>query len=392
MLTGSPGSNSKAVAWTGCDSVSGENKCLVTMSAAKEVTATFDLEQHLLSINKTGSGVGKVTSSPSGIDCGIDCEELYEEGTEVTLTATADAGSIFTGWGGACSGTGACEVTMSEAKEVTASFAPAFTLTVDRTSLSTGSGTVVSSPAGIECGATCSAPFESGSTLTLTASADTDSLFTSWYGCIKTTEGTGAKGRTCTVIVSKAMTVKAKFTAVKAITASKDAESSGQGTISSAPGGIACGPACSSATAVFTEGSTVLLKAAPVAATSEFNSETGWTGCDEITEGKCKVLASEAKAVEAKFTAIPQNTLAFAKAGPGTGTVSSAPAGISCGPFCPAAAASFLKTKTVLLKAIPSVGSSFASETGWSGCDSVNGEGKCVVAMTAAKAVTAEFK
>jgi hypothetical protein len=40
----------------------------------------------------------------------------------VTLTATPAAGSSFTGWGGACSGTGKCTLTMNSDKSVTAQF------------------------------------------------------------------------------------------------------------------------------------------------------------------------------------------------------------------------------------------------------------------------------
>lgn len=76
-----------------------------------------------LTINKTGTGTGTVTSIPAGINCGADCSEDYAVSTEVTLTATADAPSTFTGWSGAgCTGTGNCVVTMDAAKAVTASF------------------------------------------------------------------------------------------------------------------------------------------------------------------------------------------------------------------------------------------------------------------------------
>jgi hypothetical protein len=76
-----------------------------------------------LSMGKDGSGGGTVTSDPAGINCGYACSAEFDYGTLVTLTAVADTGSTFTGWGGACSGTGDCVVTMDTAKSVTATFA-----------------------------------------------------------------------------------------------------------------------------------------------------------------------------------------------------------------------------------------------------------------------------
>ncbi|HEY0796835.1 MAG TPA: hypothetical protein VGD64_13770, partial [Acidisarcina sp.] len=46
----------------------------------------------------------------------------YNSGTPVTLSATAATGSTFAGWSGACTGTASCQVTMSAAKSVTATF------------------------------------------------------------------------------------------------------------------------------------------------------------------------------------------------------------------------------------------------------------------------------
>src|SRR5207249_1506402 len=112
-----------------------------------------------LTLNKPGSGSGTVTSSPAGISCGATCSAPYNSGTVVTLTAAAAGGSTFTGWsGGGCSGTGSCAVTMNAATTVTATFdlPQTFTLTVNKSG--SGSGTVASNPAGISCGATCSAP------------------------------------------------------------------------------------------------------------------------------------------------------------------------------------------------------------------------------------------
>ncbi len=77
------------------------------MSAARSVTATFDLGTlNALTVTKSGTGAGTVTSDPAGISCGTDCSESYPSTSSVTLTATPNSGSTFGGWSGACSGTG----------------------------------------------------------------------------------------------------------------------------------------------------------------------------------------------------------------------------------------------------------------------------------------------
>jgi len=75
---------------------------------------------YTLSISKTGSGT--VTSNPAGIACGNSCTANFASGINVALIATPVSGSRFTGWGGACSGSGACTVTMSAARNVTTTF------------------------------------------------------------------------------------------------------------------------------------------------------------------------------------------------------------------------------------------------------------------------------
>lgn len=75
-----------------------------------------------LVISRSGTGAGTVTSSPAGINCGVDCNKAYSANATVSLTATASADSTFAGWSGACSGTGTCGVTMNAAKAVTANF------------------------------------------------------------------------------------------------------------------------------------------------------------------------------------------------------------------------------------------------------------------------------
>jgi hypothetical protein len=84
-----------------------------------------------LSVSKIGSGTGVVTSNPGGIHCGSTCSNEFADGSSVTLSADADSGSVFAGWSGeGCAGTGSCVVTMSQARNVTATFnlAPTETL------------------------------------------------------------------------------------------------------------------------------------------------------------------------------------------------------------------------------------------------------------------------
>jgi len=77
-----------------------------------------------LSVSRLGTGSGTVTSNPAGINCGSTCNYNYTSGN-VTLTAAATLGT-FNGWSGeGCSGTGTCTVTMSQARNVTATFTAA---------------------------------------------------------------------------------------------------------------------------------------------------------------------------------------------------------------------------------------------------------------------------
>ena len=104
------------------------------MTAARAVTATFNSSAttFALTVTKAGTGAGTVTSSPAGISCGATCSANYASGTSVTLTAAAASGSTFAGWSGACTGTGACTVSMTAARAVTATFNSAVDVRVER--------------------------------------------------------------------------------------------------------------------------------------------------------------------------------------------------------------------------------------------------------------------
>ena len=75
-----------------------------------------------LTINKGGTGMGTVTSSPEGINCGPTCQARYSFDTVVTLTSTPDGGSYFSGWSNDCYGGTVTTVTMNANHICTAIF------------------------------------------------------------------------------------------------------------------------------------------------------------------------------------------------------------------------------------------------------------------------------
>jgi hypothetical protein len=163
-----------------------------------------------LSVSKAGTGSGTVTSSPAQIDCGATCSAYFDSGTVVTLTATPATGSNFTSWDGCDTVSGAtCTVTVNAAKSVTATFTvQTFSLNVTKTGLLQGSVTSTSSPPSsnqINCGSTCSATYNYGTVVTLTAQAGFLALFTGWSGC------DSSSGNTCTVTMTAAKSVTANF-------------------------------------------------------------------------------------------------------------------------------------------------------------------------------------
>jgi uncharacterized repeat protein (TIGR03803 family) len=104
------------------------------------VVFALGLANATLSLSLNGSGGGKVTSSPAGIDCGSTCSASFPAGTQVTLGASSASAWGFSGWGGACSGIGSCSVTMNANTSVSATFTTLF---------SVAQAPVVTSPADI---------------------------------------------------------------------------------------------------------------------------------------------------------------------------------------------------------------------------------------------------
>lgn len=118
--------------------------------------------------------------------------EQYTGNPVVTLTAAADAGSIFAGWsGGGCSGTGNCVVTVNTDTAVTATFNTAMpgTLAFAQTAQSTAEGATLQ-VAVTRSGGTNGAVAVSYQTNNGTASAPGD--YTSTSGSLNWADGDGA--------------------------------------------------------------------------------------------------------------------------------------------------------------------------------------------------------
>jgi phospholipase C len=309
-----------------------------------------------LTVSVSGDGGGSITSSPAGINCGTTCSSSFGPNTQVKLTATPNSTAVFSGWGGACSGTGTCTVTVAANTTVTASFT-ILTYSLALAFSGTGTGTVSSRPLGIDCTKTCSAVFNPGTQVVLTASAGANSTFAGWSGGCA---GTG----TCAVDVKQNSSVTATF--VTSDSVSVTVSGTGGGTVISTPPGINCSTTCS---AVFSSGTQVSLTEI-ASANSVF---AGWSGACSGT-GACQVtVGKNGISVGASFTATAYS-LTVSLPGTGTGTVTSSPAGINC--TSGSCSASFSPGTQVTLTAAPSANSYLVA---WGA--PCSGSGTCAVTL-----------
>jgi phospholipase C len=235
-----------------------------------------------LTVTAPPTGSGTITSSPPGINCPTTCSASFNQNTQVTLTASPAANFIFAGWTGACSGTTACAVTLSANATVGANFTAQFSLTVTVS----GSGTVTSTPAGINCSSgTCSAAFAQNTQVTLDESASSGADFTGWSGACSGTSN-------CVVTVSGATSVTASFVAGIPLTVTL--AGTGTGTVTSSPPGINC--TTGTCTGSFAPNTQVTLTPTP-SGTNIFN---GWSGACTGT-GNCVLTLTASATATATF-------------------------------------------------------------------------------------------
>jgi len=168
--------------WTG-DLSGSDNPASITLEGSKTVTAVFLKDSVTLTINVTGTGT--VTSNPAS---------PYKYGDVVQLTPVPANGWVFSSWGGACSGSGACTVTMNGNQTVTANFIQKeYTVTIHII----GIGTVTVTP--------LKATYHLGDSIHLEAEPGLGARFEGWSGAVNYTD------EYCDIVVNGDMTITATF-------------------------------------------------------------------------------------------------------------------------------------------------------------------------------------
>jgi phage baseplate assembly protein gpV len=232
----------------------------------------------------------------------------------------------------------------------------------------TGSGQVASDDGKIGCPPDCSASYDQGTSVTLTATPDIGFSFTGWGGDC-TSFGTDP----CALTMDADKTASATFVAIPH---TLNVSLTGSGQVTSADGGIACPGDCIQ---VYDEGTSVTLTATP---DSGF-SFTGWGGdCTSFGTDPCALTMDADKTASATFVAIP-HTLNVSVTG--SGHVTSADGGIACPGDCIQV---YDEGTSVTLTATPDTGFSFS---GWGG-DCSGTTNPCVLTMDADKTASATFK
>jgi hypothetical protein len=188
--------------WNGASACGTSNTCNVTVQTDTAITVVFEavpVEMVTLTVSVTGGGTVR-TISGGGRTCSTTCDFETRKGTTLILSTTSN-GRVFTGWGGVCSGTGTCSVSMTSDKSVTASFRnPRVTVRVF------GDEGRVSGPNGFSClNTTCTKEYSPGQQITLTAHPAPRRRFVGWGGACDT------NATTCTVTMSGDVRVEARF-------------------------------------------------------------------------------------------------------------------------------------------------------------------------------------
>ncbi len=317
------------------------NPCQVTVTQNHVAEVTYRLPPGgIVSVSAVGTGSGTVTSSPAGIACTITngvagggCSASFDAGVAVTLSAVSAGTTAFSGFSGSCSGSSCTVIAATGATTaVGASFTASIpaTLTVRASPASRGTGTITSSPAGLNCTVTdgvasgvCSGAFASNTIVTLTQLPGGASIFQGWSGdCV---------GNPCQISMTAPRVGEITYRVPPPGIVMVSGTGTGNGSVTSSPSAITCtvtaGVTSGICSATFDAGSTVTL----IGGSSNNGSFDGFTGACTGASCAIAIVSNTTAAVSAAFNAAPQRLTVTA--GPGSaggGVITSSPAGINC--------------------------------------------------------------
>jgi uncharacterized repeat protein (TIGR02543 family) len=350
-LTATPSSGYVFSNWTG-DLTGTTNPATITMNSNKTVTAVFtqqQVQQYTLTTSVSPQGAGTVSLNPAG--------GSYTAGTQVTLTATPSSGYVFSNWTGDLTGTtNPATITMNSNKTVVANFSGSgsggTTYSLSVSVSPQGAGTVSLNPAG--------GVYTAGTQVTLTATANSGYVFSSWSGDLSGTTNPA------TITMDSNKTVTAVFTQQQQqqYTLTTSVSPTGAGTVSLNPAGGS-----------YTAGTQVTLTATPNSGYVFSN----WTGDLTGTTNPVTITMNSNKTVTAVFTQqqVQQYTLTTTVSPANAGTISLNPPG-----------GVYTAGQVVTITAQANSGYRFVN---WSG-DVTGTSNPTTVEMNANKTVTANFE
>ncbi|MET0553423.1 MAG: ELWxxDGT repeat protein [Vicinamibacteria bacterium] len=331
-LTPAAAAGSGFVGWTGA--CSGTGSCTVAVDGHEAVGAMFEGPRDLtVVVAGDGLGLGSVSIDPPGITCAggpstipIGCVETYPHGTVVTLTPHPEPNSAFEGWAGeGCSGTGACTITLSAHRSVTARFVGPRPFRLEVWGEEGGQGTIVLTPGGATCAVPapdafviCDLWFLPGEVVTVTPVPAPGSRLAHWFGDCT---GDGP----CSVTVASSSYVRASFYGPPKLAVQLQLTGGASGTVAVDPPGATCAPPY--CPFVFPFGTAVTLT--PVAGPG--SAFLGWADFGTCSgTGPCTVTMDASKFVSGTFGPAANQPPAVALSSPAAGTVHpQAPAGIA---------------------------------------------------------------